>query len=205
MKKFLLNTIEEAIKDVEREPTNPKSYLKAGKIVEKFEDYESAIRYYQTAIELDKKFIAAYINLSNLYYKKERNHLKAISILKKGISENPRNEKLILSLAKLYYRRQDYEKAIKELEKIKSYDAKYYMTLCFIALKRYIEAKKILEKLIEDFPHKTKPYHKIIEIHLMHTAEKEEAKKYMKEYIKRFKDKHTIEYQKQLGRLEKDA
>jgi len=61
------NSYDHILKRIKQEPENSGLYLRAGNIARNFNKYHEAIKYYEKAIDLNPKLIAAYLNLVEIY------------------------------------------------------------------------------------------------------------------------------------------
>ena len=80
------------------------------------QDYKKAERAFKKAIEIQKKFIPAYINYAD-YLKSINQEGKVFSVLNDGLSEDPESAVLHQALGLYYIRNKQMKKGIKELEK----------------------------------------------------------------------------------------
>ncbi len=79
-------------------------------------DYENAGSYFKKAIELNPRFIHAYIELSAVYAALKNFH-DAIAILRKALEYDPNFDRLYYLIAKYAYKNNDLKRAMKSIEK----------------------------------------------------------------------------------------
>jgi len=118
------------------------------------EDYDTAIEYFEKAIEVDEEESKPiYYKLGWLYNDKER-YDDAIKILLKAIEYDSEDSGYREELGYAYYQKEEYEFALTQLNKAISLDdasklGYYYKGLCFIATNKKGEAMSMYYKLKE--------------------------------------------------------
>lgn len=148
----------------EKDPYNPYLLLDLGRAHEKKGEFSSARALY--AVLLDK-----YAHIPDTYcliaemQSRDKEHLQAVTIVKKGLAQNPQNAALYTTLGKEYHLLGEYENAITAYEKAFRYGGQ-----------RYVE---VLVKIATIYHHN------------LHNQK--EAKKYIKKYLKKGGDKREIE------------
>ena len=118
------------------------------------EDYDSAIEYFEKAVESDKEDSKPiYYKLGWLYNDKER-YDDAIKILLKAIEYDSEDSGYREELGFAYYEKEEYEFALTQLNKAISLDdasklGYYYKGLCFVSTNKKGEAMSMYYKLKE--------------------------------------------------------
>lgn len=115
-------------------------------------DFIDAIKDFSKAVNLNKSNPVYLFNLANAYFLNGWKE-EAVQAYKKAICLAPENLDYRYSLAYLYYKYQEYEKAQKEIDFILENDGKYYSAQVIKALllyqkKNYLEAEAILNQNI---------------------------------------------------------
>lgn len=116
-------------------------------------NFIDAIKDFSKAVNLCKSNPVYLFNLANAYFLNGWKE-EAIQTYKKAVCIAPENLDYRYSLAYLYYKYQDYEKAQKEIDFILENDRKYYPAQVIKALllyqnKSYLEAEEILNQNIK--------------------------------------------------------
>ena len=102
----------------------------------KKKNYESAKLYFKKVIELNPRFIHAYIDLSGIYAAAGNYH-DAISALRKAVEYDPDFDRLYYLIAKYSYKVNDFKRAIGTIEK----------AIQINPLRLYYRAKQIFEEI----------------------------------------------------------
>ena len=138
---------------LESEPDNADVYNNMAVAYSCDSNIEQAEVYFTKAIELDPQLAQAYINLSDLYYKKG-DLASAVGTLQKGSYELENNLTIAHLLARVYIDDQRWEDAIFELEKVldgepENYDAYYDLGHVMFELGDYESAISNFENVTE--------------------------------------------------------
>ena len=96
--------------EVNRKPNDPEIRVQLGYSYFLKKDYKEAIKQYQTAVSLDKKYYDAYLNLS-IVYDKQGDHDKALQYAQKSIKISPLDYKGHLLKGKSYRELKMYKEA----------------------------------------------------------------------------------------------
>lgn len=97
-------------------------------------DLQSAITFFQRAVDLDPEFVDAYFNLGAIY-KKQKNYPQAINAFRKNIELSPKDYEAIFEIASCYYESKDYLKA-----------REYFLSIPPTS-EKYTEAKVFLDNI----------------------------------------------------------
>lgn len=82
----------------------------------KLKNYENAETHFKKVIDLNPRFIYAYIDLSAVYAALKK-YREAVSVLKKAVEYDPGFDRLYYLMAKYSYRENDFKRAIGAIEK----------------------------------------------------------------------------------------
>lgn len=138
---------------LEHEPDNADVYNNLGVAYSYLGDYEHSENYLIKALELDPQLAQAYINLSDMYYKKG-DLASAVGTLQRGSYELQDNLAIAHLLARVYIDDQRWEDAIVELERVldgepENYDAYYDLGHVLFELGDYEGAISNFENVLE--------------------------------------------------------
>lgn len=91
-----LKSAESLIRQAETKAKTAEIYNLWGNILRDLGQKEEAKAKYQQAIDSDKSFISAYLNLATIY-QDEENYDQALAVINEGLKHNPDNEELLNS------------------------------------------------------------------------------------------------------------
>ena len=108
-----------------KEKGNKGSYNKLGIICASFSKYELSEKAFNSALAIDRNYLAATINLANVYYMQEEYHnaLRIFhdartTLIDKGRETSSTFEKVLLNISKAYYELENYDKSIEYSEQL---------------------------------------------------------------------------------------
>jgi|GEM_PF-6709790 len=164
------STVEEAMEALEKDPTNPELHFQLAKAYADAGDFEHAMPEYKKAINLDSKFLEAYIGLGRAYRQKQLK-TEALTVLNKATQlaqakKDSQSLKEINNLIGLVYndagsnffRAGNYQKAIAEFRMAAQYDPETRATYLSNVASLYNmmgEHKQALEeykKILDKYP-----------------------------------------------------
>lgn len=122
--------------------------------------YSQAEKYFVKSISAKPEYIEAVLGLAKLYLI-EKKDLKATQILESYQDKFGPNEKMAELLSRYYLEREDFPKALKQLEVLSEYDnqninIKVKVALILIELKKYDQAIERLEEILVYAPYSEK-------------------------------------------------
>jgi tetratricopeptide (TPR) repeat protein len=139
----------------------PEAYFWKGMIYLEETNYKLAISSFQTAIEVDPSYYAAYLQLGQLYGGAFKDTLQtddakkmAVSYLSNAVEVDSFNDEALYARALLYQNLQDWERAKLDYDRIlKVYptqvDALYNRGVCFFALKNWKNSEKDFTQILQ--------------------------------------------------------
>lgn len=165
-------------------------------------NFIDAIKDFSKAVNLNKSNPVYLFNLANAYFLNGWKE-EAIQTYKKAICVAPDNLDYRYSLAYLYYKYQDYEKAQKEVDFILENDRKYYSAQVIKALllyqnKNYLEAEEVLNQNIKAGVEEDFTLDSLAKIEL-ELGKFNKAEEHMQSVITRAP--YALEYQIELGNI----
>ena len=118
--------------------------------------------YFMRAIDINDKFIPAYVNLGALYIK-DGWIKRAVEILKEALTIEPNSYLVNVNIARTYFEKKEYEKAIEHFKKVidlnpKDSDSLYNLGYTYFEQNDYEEAIKQFEKVIKLEPNYSQTY-----------------------------------------------
>lgn len=147
---------------------------------------DAAIKHYEQAIEIDKQYYPAYINLALAYNQVGRNR-EAEKIYKELLDEDPNIEGIHYSLGLLLVELKEYDEAIQYLELATEKDPKnsrinYNLGLLLMQLNQFNGAEKHLLQSIKKAPQEFDSQYALAHLYL-NWGQNDKAKKQL-EYLK---------------------
>ncbi len=135
----------------ELDPENPELQYNLGVIAAEANDVENAKKYYNRAIELNPKYVNAYINLAALILEQEESIINEMNNLGTSVSDNRRYDELRLERKELYFEAIPYlEQAIdidsNNFQAAKTLSNIYSATGDDVNAKKYREVAESIEK-----------------------------------------------------------
>ena len=135
---------------------HPSAQVNLGNLYTAQRDFERAERAYRLALELDRAWVPAYINLADLYRQTGRD-AQGISLLRSGIEQRPRSADLYHSLGLAQVRQKSLPKAVESLRRAAEFapDNPRYAYVYAVALhsaQRTAEALAYIEEALRRFP-----------------------------------------------------
>jgi tetratricopeptide (TPR) repeat protein len=133
---------------------SPKKYLKTGEEFEESKSYPDARDQYTKALELDPKYVDAYVARARVFEKMYQVK-EAIEDYNRASTFDPDNEEWYYNLARLHLKmdqpRKTLELSNKALEKKSNYtEALMIKTEAYIGLKQYTNAMESANQLVDD-------------------------------------------------------
>jgi len=169
---------------ISKYPEKERAYNNLGVLYKDRKEYDSAIKEYQKALEIDPNYAYAYYNLGIVYHDLGEQN-RALEAYQKSIELNPRNVDAHNNLGALYKELKRYDSAIREYRKaleIKqgNFKTHYNLGILYSEFKEYDKAIESYRRALELNPDYIRAYNNLGVLH----KEKKEYGKAIQEYRK---------------------
>lgn len=163
---------------LELDPENHAAMYNIAKLFFEMSDFESATKYAQNAVKLEKENFWYYGLLADAYERKNE-YDKAIDILEEVIVKFPKDNNTYYNLAQLYVRKKKYQEAIAVYDKLETKqglneDISFRKHQLYMMSGQNEEARMEIERLLKVNPYNPEYYQVLYDMHMLNN-EKEKA------------------------------
>ena len=157
---FFMNQLQEAMEAIQTcikiNPDLPQAYNLRGSLFMQFNNIQAAYDDFNKAITLDKNDDEAYANIGNIFFIM-KNFDKAYKYYQEALQHNPKNADALNGKGAIFLQRKEYKMALDYFKRALIEDPTFYdmyinISIVYITIGNYAEARYYLQKLMQVMP-----------------------------------------------------